>query len=269
MNKEHFLHGIHRIGLVAFVAVLFGALTIEAAPWAPATANPPLNDAEQLLDAGPLTQTKTGILTVGGLRVVGGKMLIPFGATTPVDSDFTANTSLWAGSSVRASDFCLNSNPTTCLNSVPVPTVSGGHVFSGKATLPSNSSPVCHPLQSGTCGTTSEKTLGLRVPFAMTLTSLEARISTQVPVTENYNCILRVRVAPAGCTGVFSDTALTVNCATGYRDCYPTTGSVAVPAGACIQLRFYPHDRFNPDLLADDGTTRCGGRTIKWSLLAQ
>lgn len=106
----------------------------------------------------------------------------------------------------------------------------------------------CHP-RSGACAAASDPTLGLEVPFAMTLRNLTAYMSAAQGGTDT--CAVIIRTA-TGCGGTFTDSSL--QCAiTGSNTCSDATNSVALAAGDCYQVFF------------DEQGGTCSG-FVSWSL---
>ena len=94
----------------------------------------------------------------------------------------------------------------------------------------------CHP-SAGTCGA-SDRTLGVEVPFAMTIKNLIAYMTT-APAAGGNTCGFTVRKATL-CSGAFANTALTCTI-TGNGStvtCSDATHSVSISAGDCLQIFF-------------------------------
>jgi len=108
-------------------------------------------------------------------------------------------------------------------------------VFGGASSTSLTASAVCPP-NGGVCSATTTSNVGLRVPQAMTLSSLYAFQSTAP--TSGSSCTFTVRVSPGG-TGAYSSTALACSITpTSSRTCANTGSSVPVNAGDIIQILF-------------------------------
>lgn len=108
-------------------------------------------------------------------------------------------------------------------------------VFGGASSTSLTANAVCPP-NGGVCSATTTSNIGMRVPQAMTLSSLYAFQSTAP--AKSSSCTFIVRVSPGG-TGAYSSTALSCSItSTSSRTCANTGSSVPVNAGDIIQILF-------------------------------
>lgn len=205
------------------------------AAWTPPTQNPPLQDSLLVpLNEGTDIQQKTGMLIVGGLAITPGRLTIP--STAQI---FALDILLWLGGKARADDFCLNSNPATCLSTAGAGGGSAGKlIFSGQSALAGNFSR-CHPT-AGFCGSTGSVTdqLGLTVPFAMTLKNLSATVK-DAPNTSACQFKIAKKAGPCKGSGGFDPSSLlfcTIT-GTGVYNCSNSSETLSLVANDCIQLQ--------------------------------
>jgi hypothetical protein len=111
-----------------------------------------------------------------------------------------------------------------------------GHVaFGGSSSASLTASSVCPP-NGGVCSATLTARIGLRIPFAMTLSSLYAFQATAP--TSGSSCSFIVRTS-AGCTTAYASTSLSCSITPSTNlTCSNTTATVNVNAGDCVQIQF-------------------------------
>ncbi|MBI2083304.1 MAG: hypothetical protein HYT76_07005 [Deltaproteobacteria bacterium] len=105
-------------------------------------------------------------------------------------------------------------------------------LISGRSSVSLTASTTCHPY-GGVCGA-AEASLGTHIPFAATLKNLNFYMSAAQ--ASGDTCVLTVRKA-TGCTGVFSNTALTCSISNS-QTCADAVNTVAITANDCIDISF-------------------------------
>src|SRR3989344_5688748 len=111
-------------------------------------------------------------------------------------------------------------------------------VLSGRSSASLTVDSYCHPQNHSVCVTSSNATVGVRLPFAGTIRNFYAYMQT-APAAGGNTAAFTVRKA-ASCTDAYSNTALTCTI-TGDgsdRDCTDTANSASAAAGSCLQI-FY------------------------------
>ncbi len=166
-------------------------------------------------------------------------------STLPVANGGTGATSLTAnnvilGNGTNAVQFVapgtsgnvLTSNGTTWASSAPT-----GKLILAARTLSLINSAFCHPSDGSCVYSSPDQTLGLIIPFAITLKSLTA-IMSSAPAT-NTTCTFTIHSSTNSCTS-FTSTALTcavVGNGSNYS-CSITGQSISLIAGICLRMIF-------------------------------
>jgi len=110
-----------------------------------------------------------------------------------------------------------------------------GHVaFGGSSSASLTANAVCS-LNGGVCSGTQTARIGNRVPFAMTLSNLEAFQATAP--SGSSSCSFVVRVSTSG-TAAYASTSLACTISAGKQTCSNTTSPVNVYAGDSVQIQF-------------------------------